>query len=199
MKSPLRARRVPSILATRISALMAAAALVPASTGLAATSIWTGSIDTLWTNSGNWTGGVPGGATGATNGDTATFNTGAVGTVTVDATRNIKNIFFDTTAGAFTLAGGGLVLTNGGAITLNDNVGASQTISSPITLSTTASSTYSFLNFSNAAGVSLNITGNVSGAAVQTLTLGGVGNGLVSGIVGNGTGTVSLAKTGGGT
>jgi hypothetical protein len=39
--------------------------------------IWTGASNTSWADSGNWTGGVPGAINGATNTDTATFNTSA--------------------------------------------------------------------------------------------------------------------------
>lgn len=186
--------------------LLPAAALVSFSgSALAADQTWSGTTDGNWATGTNWSGGAaPGGATGGASGDTATFNNNVNTTVTVDATRNIKNILFDTGAGAFSFGGGLLVLTNAGAVTMNAGVANTETINSNILLSATASSTYSFINNSSTAGANLNITGNVTGqttATAETLTLGGSNGGTISGVIGNGTqgGSVALTKSGAGT
>ncbi len=186
--------------------LLPAAAIISFSgSAQAADQTWSGTTDGSWATGTNWSGNaVPGGATGVSSGDTATFNSSVNTTVTVDATRNIKNILFDTGAGAFTFGGGILVFTNAGAITMNAGVANTETINSNILLSTTASSTYSFINNSSTVGANLNITGNVTGqttATPETLTLGGSSGGTISGVIGNGTlgGTVALTKSGAGT
>ena len=178
-----------------------AAALVSfAGLAQAADQIWTGATDGLWSSGTNWGGNAaPGAVSGVGSGDTATFNNALNTGITVDVYRNIKNLTFDTGAGAFTLSSGLLVLTNAGAITLNSGVINTQTINTNIQLSTTAASTYIFINNSTTAGAKLNFGGTISGQAVQTLTLGGANGGTISGVIGNGTGTVSLTKASTGT
>ena len=202
MKSTLRSRRTALILAGSVEALIVA--LTFNSTAIAASQIWTGTTDGTWATGANWGGSAPGATTGVISGDTATFNINANTAVAVDANRNIKNITFDTGAGAFTLSGGPLVLTNAGAITINSGVTNIETINTNILLSSTASSTYSFINNSFTVGANLVIGGSVTGqttATAETLTLGGSNNGSVTGVIGNGSagGTVALTKTGTGT
>jgi hypothetical protein len=98
--------------------------LVPAARAADQTWQSTGFADGNWNVGGNWIGGAaPGASTGATNGDTATFNGGANLSVTIDAGRNVKSILFDTaSAGAFNFSGGPLTITNAGSITLNSTV-----------------------------------------------------------------------------
>lgn len=167
-----------------------------------------GFTDGNWATGGNWVGNaVPGGATGTTNGNTATFNGAANLAVTVDSTRNIKSILFDTGAGEFVFSNGGLFLTNAGSITINSGVTSSQTFNTPLTLSPTGSATYSFINNSSSIGVGLAIVGTVTGSATSTttvsLTLGGSNNGSISGVVSNGSNSgagakISISKSGGG-
>lgn len=163
----------------------------------AANASWTGlGANGNWTTTGNWNPSVPGAATGTANGDTAAFAVNLNTSVTVDATRNIKNITFNTGAGAFSFSSGSLVLTNAGAITISSGVTNSQTFNSPILLSPTNGATYSFINNSTASGVALNINGTVTGQANETLTLDGTNDGNISGIISSSSGTLSLTKNG---
>src|SRR5687768_15469246 len=113
-------RRSALILAASIATLSAASVQ-------AADQTWksSGFTDGNWATGANWVGGAAPGAssTAGTDPDTATFNGASNLTVTVDATRSIKNITFDTaSAGAFTLQTGTLHLTNAGAVTINSSV-----------------------------------------------------------------------------
>ena len=186
------------------AAIMTVVSVALSSWVSAASNTWDGGGgDALWTNAVNWAGdtNVPGGASGTTNADIATFSNNTNTSVTVDGARNLKSITFDTGAGAFTLQNGGLVLTTGGAITMNAGVTTTQTINTAITLSSGANSTYAFTNNSGTVGASLVIGGNVTGATtatVSTLTLGGSNNGSIGGIIGDGAagGTVKVSKSG---
>jgi autotransporter-associated beta strand protein len=187
----------PSVLG--VVALSAAGSLALSGSAQAADGVWTGAtLDGAWATNGNWNpSGSVGASSGFLSGDTATFNINANTGVTVDTTRNIKNITFGTGAGAFTFSSGSLQLTNAGAITINGAVTNTQTFNSNLTLSTTASSTYSFINNSNTSGAKLNFGGNITGSAVQTLTLGGSNGGTLTGTISGG--TIGLTKTGTGT
>ncbi len=170
----------------------------------AADQTWTGTTNGTWATGTNWIGSAaPGATSGVASGDTATFSNNVNTAVTVNTFRNIKSILFDTGAGAYTLSGGQLVLTNAGAITMNAGVASTETINSNILLSSTASSTYSFLNNSSTSGANLVIGGTVAGqttATPVTLTIGGTNNGTISGIISDGSagGTVAVTKSGAG-
>ena len=158
---------------------------------------WTGAISTSWSNSSNWTGGVPGvaGATNstATNTDTAQFNANPANSVPiVDAGRNLQNIFFSSPAvGALTLGttgGNALLLTNGGTIQTDLTVTKAETINAPLILEGTGG-TFTFS--SNANQAALNFGGPISAGATSgttTLTLTGAGAGVntIGGIIGDG-------------
>ncbi len=163
-----------------------------------------GLTDSTWSTDANWNGAAaPGAVTGVVSLDTATFLDAVNLGVTVDAYRNIQNILFDTaSAGAFTLSGGQLVVTTGGAVTINGTVVNTETINSNILLSSATSATLSLLNNSTTAAAQLVIGGSIAGQAVaantDTVTVGGTNGGTVSGVIGDGSGggNVAVAKTG---
>ena len=173
----------------------------------AASETWQGGAGS-W-NGTNWgpTGGpagstAPGSIATTTNTDTATFNTASAGTVTVDASRNIDNIVFDGSAGAFTLNGGPLLLTSGGSIKLGTSAtsfsgtGTTETISAPIFLE----GGYTFQNNSTTASNTLSFTGPILNATNGnvTLTLNGANTGAntISGAIGNGGAAIGITTGG---
>ncbi len=159
-------------------------------------STWTGASSTSWSDTGNWTGAVPGATSGASNTDTATFSQNAAHSpLVVDAARNVQNITFDTanvnslTVGA--VGGNPLLLTAGGTIQTTVTVVNAQTINAPLMLE----GSYTFANSSTNAGVLLDFGGAITTAA-NPLTLSGAGNILISGRI---SGAGSINKTGSGT
>ena len=121
------------------------------SQALGASQTWktSGFTDGNWNMPTNWIGGlVPGqNSTNGLSGDTATFNGPNNLMVTVDSTRSVNSILFDTnSAGSFTLQTGTLYVTNGGSISVSDTVVNSQTINSAIFLSPNGSASYLFAN-----------------------------------------------------
>jgi fibronectin-binding autotransporter adhesin len=171
-----------------------------------ASQTWTGTTSGAWATGTNWSGGSPPGSTSNdSNGDTATFNNSTNTSITIDNDRNIKNITFDTSsAGPFVFSGGnGLRLTNGGAITINSGVTNSQTFNNNFLGSPNSGATsYSFINNSSTSGVSLTITGAITGrqtASTETFTFAGSNNGSVTGIISDGTGGGKVAVTKDGT
>ena len=190
--------------------------LVVASPGLrAASGTWNnGASDNLWQTSSNWSASpFPGATSGFTSTDTAAFALTGNGTIDLGGTLNVQSISIGVNGGnasAFTIgdATDTLNFTSGGSITVNSGVTANETIgtagSGIINTSTTANSTYSFLN--NGQGtltVSGNVTANQATGSITTLTLGGVGNGNVSGAIsGGGTAgaaAIQIVKNGSGT
>jgi hypothetical protein len=111
---------------------VATVALLLAAGGIAqaATKTWTGSVDSLWSNAGNWAGGVPvaGDRLSFFNapGTRATTNDLVAGTVFDDIT------FIDS---GYSLGGNGIGLTGG----IQNNSGSPNTISLPLTLQATQS------------------------------------------------------------
>ncbi len=184
---------------------------------------WAGGPGTQsWSTTTNWTpASAPGSTSGTTNTDTATFNTAAGSTITIDTNRNLQNLIFDGAAGAFTIgsaganAGNALALTSGGAITLGATAtsftgsNTTETINAPLVLepaSATSAGTYSFINNSTNSTNLLNIAGNISAGNTnnsETLTLGGANTGAntISGNISNGNASSGLAllKSGVGT
>ncbi len=157
----------------------------------AVTDTWNGT-GAVWNTTADWTSAIP------TAADTALFNgTGTINAVTLSGNGNALNLNFDqgtsytigTTGSSYslTLAGGGYV-----QMLATDTV--SQTINEPLVLG----GNYSFLNNSTTSAATLTIGGTIGGTGTDDLTLGGTNTGtqLISGAIGNGTGTVSLNVTG---
>ncbi|HSV14158.1 MAG TPA: dockerin type I domain-containing protein, partial [Tepidisphaeraceae bacterium] len=150
-----------------------------------------------WNTAGNWSGGVPSGATARAN-----FLSGpgltAPATITVDGNRTVGQLTFNN-ASAYTIApgtGGTLTIDdsgdgNGGGgplITVNNG---NHTISAPVALT-------NGLTVSTAAGTSVTTSGGISGSGGLTktgsgsITLGGTNN---FGDITISTGTLTLAST----
>ena len=181
----------------------------------AASGTWNnGASNNLWQTSSNWSASpFPGATSGFASTDAATFGSTGSGTIDLGGTLNVQSISFgvnSVNAGAFTIgkATDTLNLTSGGSITVNGGVTANETIGTAgggiINTSTTANSTYSFLN--NGQGtltVAGNVTANQATGSATILTLGGIGNGTVSGaITGGGTAgnaALKMVKNGSGT
>ncbi|XHR27688.1 MAG: beta strand repeat-containing protein [Chthoniobacteraceae bacterium] len=175
----------------------------------AVSATWTGASDNLWQTATNWDAGAFSGTTGSitsyANTDTATFSTSGSGAISLNGSLNIKNILFSTGAGSFTVGGAtdALYLTGAGSITVNGGVTTDETIGTAggtINLSSSNNSTYSFLN--NGTGtltIADTVTANQIATRTTTLTLGGAGNGVISGALtyaaGSGAGAAGLAIT----
>jgi len=165
---------------------------------------WTGEGDDAnWTTGGNWDGGsAPGSSVGTSDISYATFNVADNTAVTVDAWRNIKFIQFGGSAqNAFAISGGTLVLTAGGSIVnFYNELSLTHAFASTVLLEGNATFEDDSVSSGSNLSFSGGITSGVSGGT-QTLTLGGsnVGRSEVSGVIGDGTGTVALNKTGAGT
>lgn len=169
----------------------------------AASDSWNVDASGVWTNAANWVGGnIPGITGGSTNMDVATFSLTltAARTNTVDANRNLGGITFgNTSANAYTLSGGNLILSSGGVIQTLAGAGAhDDTISSAIKIAGNGGSA----NFRNdaATGTGLLIKGAVSGSSTAgnttILTLDGSStdpNTYVSGAISDGTNGGKLA------
>lgn len=185
--------------------------LLTSSAANAVNATWSnGAGDNAWLSVANWNGSsYPGATSGFSSTETATFGSAGSGSVGLGGTVNVQNIVIGVNggnAGAFTLgnSGNALNLTSGGSITVNRGVTSAQAIGAAINLSTTSNSTYAFIN--NAAST-LTIGGSVTSSQnsgnVTTLTLGGAGNGVISGALG-GAGTagdagLAVTKNGSGT
>ena len=186
-----------------------ALSLLAASTAHAVDATWSGMSNNLWQTTANWSAApFPGTTTSLTsyaNTDTATFSNAGSGAIDLGGAVNIKNILFSAGAGSFAIGGAtdALYLTGAGSITVNGGVTANQTIGATggtINLSSASSSTYSFLN--NGTGtltIADAVTANQIATKASTLTLGGAGNGVVSGALtyaaGSGAGASGLALT----
>jgi autotransporter-associated beta strand protein len=179
----------------------------------AASGSWTGAADNTWAGA-NWSAvPVPG------TGDTATFNGAGGGHTTIDLGSGVTilNLLFNTgSAAAYTIGNGSvgsqtLTLNNSGAITMNSTVASSELFNSTILLGTDSTAqAYSMANNSaNTLTIAANILGGPTGgtgtAGTKTLTVGGLGNSVISGSLLNGassvptTTTIALTKTGAGT
>ena len=168
----------------------------------AASDSWNVDASGVWTNAANWAGGnIPGITTGSTNMDVATFSLTltAARTNTVDANRNLGGITFgNTSANAYTLSGGNLILSSGGMIQMP--AGTSNhidQISSPIRIAGDGGSA----NFRNdAASAGLKFGGAISGSSTAgnatILTIDGESasaNNYIAGTISDGTGGGKLA------
>jgi autotransporter-associated beta strand protein len=166
-------------------------------------SFWTGISSTAWSDSGNWSGAVPGATTGTANTDTATFNQAAPNSPsTLDAGRNIQSITFDTanvtavTIG--TVDGNSLLLAAGGAIHTTSTVVNPQTVNCPLVLE----GDYTFSSGAASSSATLTVGGGIIPGATSgltTLTLSGSNSGVntISGVLAdNGSGQLAIAKNG---
>ena len=170
-------------------------------------SVWTGTADTTWANSGNWSGNVPGSTTGTTNTDTALFNQAATNSpTTIDAGRNVMNITFDTSAVSSmtigTTTGPALILTSGGSIQATSTVTNPQTINAPLTLE----GSYTFTSDSTTSSASLTFGGGIApdpaNSGLTTLTLNGANTGAntIAGVLrDNGSAKLAVSTSDGGT
>lgn len=181
----------------------------------AASGTWTGNGgDANWQNDANWTASpFPGTASDVfTSTEIATFALDGSGAVNLGGTLNIGSILFGgggANVGSFSLgdADDTLNLTSAGSISVRGGVTSSQTVGvvgSILNLSTANNSTYSFLNFgSGALTVGGDVTANQSTGNTSILTLGGTGNGLISGVLSNagseGSNGLAVTKNGSGT
>lgn len=183
--------------------------LVTAAPAQAATWWWNSLTTGLWTNGTNWSNAASGGTTGTaptndTTTDVVVFNTtgtnGAVvaqlgqdqsiGGITV-ANTGATTIRSDTTTPrTFTIGAGG--------ITINAGAGAFTIGATGSAVNVAIAGSQSWTN--NSSNVFTALGGVTSSAAgLQTLSIAGSGNTTLSGIVGDGSGTVALTKSGNGT
>ncbi len=176
-----------------LAAALAVAGVMAMPTGShAATDTWSstaGSAD--WNTAANWVGAVP------TSTDTALFNGTSTNTsITFSAAGAALNLNFNggTSYTIGTTGGPNLTLSTGGYVQVLSTDTVTQTVNEPLVLG----GNYLFENNSSTSGATLTIGGTVSGTGTDTLTLGGSNTGtqLISGVIGNGTGTVSLNVTG---
>ena len=157
-----------------------------------ATASWTGAVNTLWSNAGNWTAGGPPGATGnalldanfTTNHqpDANRVTTGGIW-MTSTVTHNV------TISGPLLTIVGNVAPTNGIRV---DNSAFTLTMNPPTIL--TRDQTWT--NNSTFAGNALIVNG-INNLAGQQVTFDGVGNTLVTGVMGGSGG--SIVKNGTGT
>jgi autotransporter-associated beta strand protein len=168
----------------------------------AADATWDGSESGLWVTGGNWEGDTAPGGVGTTdNTDTATFTGDTNTTVTVDDTRNVQDITFDASAGAFTLSGDTLYLSDAGTVQNEAGTSNTQTIDSDIILV----GDYTFTNNATDNAKLINFDGTITGTTdiTQALTLSGAntGSNTISGIIsdGGGAGVLGITKSGAGT
>lgn len=163
----------------------------------ATSATWNGTTDGNWATPTNWSATpVPG------TGNTATFNNAGNGqtTLSLGAGVTIGTILFDTAnAAPYTIGSAGsqtLTIDNGGAVTMNASVAASELFNSAVVLGTSmAAATYTFTNESTTN--SLTFAGNISRNGTtntKTLTVSGAGNSTVSGIISGS--ALALTKTG---
>ena len=176
---------------------------------------WNGASGSTWATAGNWSSSpVPG---ASNNIHTATFNNAGAGHTTIDLGSGVTintTLFDSASVAAYTLGSGAvsgqtLTLENGGAITTNSTVTASQLFNAKLILGTdTTAQTYTISNNSTQSSTALTLAGNITGAAsgsggtpgVKTLAVVGTGNTVISGNIANGGATsLALTKSGSGT
>jgi autotransporter-associated beta strand protein len=157
--------------------------------------LWTGAANDKWGNAANWSSGEKPGS-----GQNIILNNNANTSIDLDGNQYVANITIDgASAGSFTLNNNTLKLDAGGSITVTGAVTTSQTLNCKLALAGNGF----LVNDSVAPGQRLNIAGDIKSEAlggVQNLVLGGQGNGIISGTVGDGTsgGILSLTKQGAG-
>lgn len=211
MKSENDNCAVCKIIATGMVAALILLSICPSVHATSGT--WNTSTGGNWTTSANWNiSPYPGAISGYANTDTAIFGALGSGTIDLTCTINIKSLLFGDNSGTgnasvFTIGStsGGLNLTttDGVSIGVNGGVTADEIINRTVMLSDTNNSTFSFL--SNGTGLltftSAVIANQASGCA-STLTIGGVGDGVIAGILSNagtaGTTGLNLVKNGSG-
>lgn len=201
----------PGLLSTTVAALLG---ITPFQSTFAASGTWTGATDNSWQTSSNWNASpFPGSTSGFASTDIATFSAAGSGVIDLGGTLNVQSIRIGAnggSAGALTIgdAGDTLNLTSGGNITVGAGVSADETIGTAgggsVNLSTTNNSTYSLLNFgSGSLNIAGAVTANQATGNASVLTLGGSGNGTVSGVLSNagsaGSSGLALVKNGSGT
>jgi autotransporter-associated beta strand protein len=196
-----------------VPSMAVAAALIFPVRSDAASGTWTAlGGDGNWQNDANWSASpFPGSAGNVyTSAESATFGTAGSGAVDLGGTLNLGSIFFGTggaSAGSFVLGGAGdtLNLTSAGSITMRGGVTANQSLAAAVlSLSPTNNSTFSFVNHgSGTLMIGSAVTAHQSAGNTSVLTLGGAGNGVISGALTNagsaGDAGLALVKTGGGT
>ncbi len=137
--------------------------------GTATASTWTnGTSNGLWSDSGNWTGGVPNSL-----GALATFDI-AGSSVAVDGAKTVGSIVFNNATG-YTITGGGsdtITLDNGIAAGAISTVTGNHAINAPIILSSAA-------NMTPAASTTLTLGGDISGS--KGITFSGAGTTILAG------------------
>jgi autotransporter-associated beta strand protein len=170
--------------------------------GLTPIAAWTGASSTIFADSGNWSGSVPGSIASTTNTDTALFNQNAPHSpLTIDTGRNIQNITFDTanvnSLSIGTLGGPALLLTAGGTIQTTATVVNPQTVNAPLVLE----GDYTFTSGSSSSSATLTFADGISPGATSgttTLTLNGGNNGanIIRGLSDNGSGQLAVTISG---
>ncbi len=175
-------------------------AMVP-STGFALDANWIGTTDSQWQENDNWSAAYP------VSGNTATFDSAGNGNTTIDLTGGVTvaSITFDTiNAAAYIIGTGGagsqsITLDNTGIISATATVENSQTFDADIVLA----GSYTFTNNATDISALLSFNGGIttSSAGSEILSLSGsnTGDNIISGIIGDGAGTMSVAKDGSGT
>jgi fibronectin-binding autotransporter adhesin len=164
------------------------------------TATWTGGTDSNWATNTDWSGNIaPGSNSSTTNTDTALFNNAGNGNtaITVDASRNLQNIVFDTSSAAYSFSGGSLLGTSGGEILINPTVGSSETFNTPLTIE---GSVFNLVNNASNPSATLNYSGTISAGTTSnaTIDLGGSNTGLntLSGSIQSGTKNTNVVETG---
>lgn len=194
-----------------IFSLLAAAFLLAWAGGSASaqTILWNQPAGGDFNTAANWDANAVPGA-----GDTALFNIGMSGSITLSANAAPGSISYDTNATSFalgTLAGNTLTTANGGAISILSTLTAANqtfTINAPLILtpdSTTTPGAFTIQNDGTSPSTILVIAGGISSSTTsgtETLTLAGANTGanVISGVIGNGgASSLTLTKSGAGT
>ena len=171
----------------------------------AASATWSGTVDTNWATSGNWsTSPVPGLS------DTATFNNVGNGNtiIALGSGVQINNILFDTAnAAAYTIGSGAvnsqnLNMNGSGEFIVNSTVTNSEKFNASLTLSTAnGARTLNFTNNSTSPGQTLTFAGSITttNTGTKTVSISGNGNTVISGSMTDGSGMLALTKNDAGT
>ena len=173
-----------------ISAACAAAILFGCQVASAVDGAWTGAIDSIWTNSANWSASP---FAGNVTVETATFNSAGNGNTTLDIANlySIWGLVFDTAnVAAYTLGAGGvncqtLVMGGNGTYYLSSTAGNNQVINATLQLGgSNATGSYFFRNENTSK--KLTFAGNVgsgpgSSAGTKTMSAYGAGSIVFSG------------------
>ena len=192
-----------------VAGVVVAAMFASPASATAATFWWNNATTGLWTNGALWSNAASGGSSGTaptndTTTDVVVFNTtGTNGAVVsqLSQSQSIGGITANNT-GATTIrsdSGSARLLTLGAAgITINAGAGAFTIGASGSMVNVAIAGSQSWTNnSSNTFTASGSITSSVAG--LQTLSIAGSGNTTLSGILGNGSGTLALTKSGAGT